>query len=422
MRNVIMNLAVGLSVLSLLVGCATTVGPRVLTNSQVEYNKAVHQVVSEEVLLNIVRRRYYEAPQFLTIASIVSQVSNTRDASVNGSGQFNHGQGPNYGAGVGAGVGYSDSPSISIVPRADEQITKQLTQRIFYDIPAQLANVGYPFDLVLALTVESVGNAHGPQFGIERNFRPGTKEYVELIQRIRSLIDKNQLLAGTILLNDPYNDITYTPDKVSIQDQMTAVGLGTGMGRFRSFDGGKTYYFTDQNYYSFLWINEEARDTEDGRRVIELLNVTREPLRRLWKVEGSHVPTGPDYSWQTNNPPRDILSLWPRSFYSVLNFLAFSVQVPEEEVAEGRAFSIEAYEKAVEEGVAVDLAKYLTVHWSASRPDNAFVAIEHRGKWFYIDDRDADSKRFFNAVYDLFNMAIAPSSGSAGPVLTLPLN
>ncbi len=126
---------------------------------------------------------------------------------------------------------------------------------------------------------------------------------------------------------------------------MAAVGLGTNKGRFRSFDGGKKYYFTDQNYYSFLWIDENARDSEDGRRVIELLNLKRKPLRRLWKVEGSKVVTGPDYSWQTDDPPREILPLWPRSFYSILNFLAFSVQVSEEDVQDGRAFPIETYKQ-----------------------------------------------------------------------------
>ena len=426
MKQVLIKGISGSLAVWMLAGCATTVGPKVLTNSQVEYNVAVQKVVMQEVLLNIVRRRYYEAPQFLTIASIVTQISNSRSAAINGSGQFNTGAGPdtqNYGLGLNGAVSYSDSPAISLVPRADEQVTKQLTQRMFYDTPQVLANVGYPYDLVFALTVESAGNVHGPQFGIERNFRPGTREYVELVGRLRSLIDKNQLIAGTVMLNDPYSAIAYTPDKVSIQDQMTAVGLGTGMGRFRSFDGGKSYYFTDQNYYSFLWIDEAARDTEDGKRIIKLLNLTPDPLYRVWKVENCKVPGGgPDFNWQKNAPPtREYLNLWPRSFYSVLNYLAFSVQVPEEEEQEGRAFSLEAYEKAVADGLAVDLTKYFTVRWSKSRPKNAFVEIQHRGKWFYIDDRDADSKRFFNAVYDLFNITIAPPSQSPGPVLTLPL-
>jgi len=90
-------------------------------------------------------------------------------------------------------------------------------------------------------------------------------------------------------------------------------------------------------------------------------------------------------------------------------------------VEDGRAFSIETYEQAVKDGLAVDLTKYLTIHCSKSRPKDAFVAIRHRGKWFYVDDRDAASKRSFNLIYDLYNIEIASSAPSAGPVLTLPV-
>jgi len=40
----------------------------------------------------------------------------------------------------------------------------------------------------------------------------------------------------------------------------------------------------------------------------------------------------------------------------------------------------------------------------------------------YIDDCDYVSKRFFNAVYDLFNLGVVPSAASTAPVLTLPVN
>jgi hypothetical protein len=110
-----------------------------------------------------------------------------------------------------------------------------------------------------------------------------------------------------------------------------------------------------------------------------------------------------------------------RSFYSVMNFLAYGVKVPPEDEEDGRAFSKKHYDQAVQEGRTVDLADYFVVHWSAKRPEDAFVAVAHRGKWFYIDDRDYVTKRFFNAVYDLFNLEIAPSGGGGGPVLTLPV-
>ena len=132
-------------------------------------------------------------------------------------------------------------------------------------------------------------------------------------------------------------------------------------------------------------------------------------------VDGADLSSEPDR-------PRHQVKLLMRSFYSVMNFLAYGVRVPPDDEEDGRAFSTKCYEQAVAEGRAVDLADHFAVHWSTRRPRNAFVAVAHRGKWFYIDDRDPVSKRFFNAVYDLFNLEIAPSGGGGGPVLTLPVN
>ena len=46
-----------LFVVLLLSGCSTF-GPQLVLKSHVEYNKAVEQVIQEELLLKIVRRRY----------------------------------------------------------------------------------------------------------------------------------------------------------------------------------------------------------------------------------------------------------------------------------------------------------------------------------------------------------------------------
>jgi hypothetical protein len=110
-----------------------------------------------------------------------------------------------------------------------------------------------------------------------------------------------------------------------------------------------------------------------------------------------------------------------RSFYSVLNLLAYGIDVPPKDEEEGRAFTKASYDQAVREGRAVDLSDKFVVRSSRERPADAFVAVKHRGSWFYVDDRDYVSKRFFNAVYDLFNMEIAPSGGGGGPILTVPV-
>jgi hypothetical protein len=78
-----------------------------------------------------------------------------------------------------------------------------------------------------------------------------------------------------------------------------------------------------------------------------------------------------------------------RTFYSVLNLLAYGINVPPEDEEEGRAFTKASYDKAVSEGRAVDLSNKFVVHSSkGKRPENAFVAVKHRGTWFYVDDRD----------------------------------
>jgi hypothetical protein len=406
-----------LFVVLLLSGCSTF-GPQLVLNSHVEYNKAVTQVIQEELLLNIVRRRYYEAPQFLTVSSINSTMSTS--ASVSGGSAFGN-QGTPTTGNVGGSVGFSDSPTITFTPRQGHEILGPLTSRMSVGTLGMMANAGYRFDFLLSLIAEGVTGVRGAQAGVGTDFRPGDPEYVELIEAIGRLIDKGQLIVGTFSWNDPYSDIAYDRDQVTIENQITAIALGGGTGRFRSYDGGETYYFTDKNNYPAMWIDSDARTSGDGKRVIELLNLQPTPLKRVWTFAPSRVIDGTDFENVADDPRPDV-KMRLRSFYSVLNLLAYGIKVPEKDEEEGRVFTKALYDKAVSEGRAVDLSNKFVVHSSrGDRPANAFVAVQHRDIWFYVDDRDYASKRFFNAIYDLFNMEIAPSAGGGGPILTVPV-
>jgi len=402
----------------LFLSACSTFGPQLVLNSHTEYNKAVEQVIQEELLLNIVRRRYYEAPQFLTVSSINSTMSTS--ASVSAGSAFGN-QGTPTTGNVGGSFNWSDSPTITFTPRQGNEILGPLTARMSPNVLAMMANAGYRFDFLVALTAEGLTSVRGPQTGVGTDFRPGDPEYIELIESIGRLIDKGQLIVGTFSWNDPYGDIAYDRDQITIENQITAIALGGGTGRFRSYDGGKTYYFTDKNNYPAMWIDPDARTSGDGKRVIELLNLQPTPLKRVWTFAPSRVVDGTDFE-NVADDPRPEIKMRMRSFYSVLNLLAYGIKVPPKDEEEGRVFTKDLYNKAVREGRAVDLSEKFTVHSSSGdRPANAFVAVQHRDIWFYVDDRDYASKRFFNAVYDLFNMEIAPSGGGGGPILTVPV-
>ena len=78
-------LAAAASILAAVAGCASTRGPALVVDSHVEYNKAVGQVLKEELLLNVVRRRYLESPQFLNVSSISSNFTTSTGFGVGAS-------------------------------------------------------------------------------------------------------------------------------------------------------------------------------------------------------------------------------------------------------------------------------------------------------------------------------------------------
>src|SRR5262249_13875843 len=108
-----------------------------------------------------------------------------------------------------------------------------------------------------------------------------------------------------------------------------------------------------------------------------------------------------------------------RSLLGVLYFLSQSVEVPPEDVQAGLVTVTED-----DHGQPFDWSlitrKIMTIHSQQKRPDNAFIAVQHRGAWFYIADDAQTSK----APWGLLNTLFALQSASAqrkSPLLTLPI-
>ena len=62
----------------------------------------------------------------------------------------------------------------------------------------------------------------------------------------------------------------------------------------------------------------------------------------------------------------------------------------------------------------------LSVKYSKIKPREAYVTIQHKGYWFYIDDADIESKRTFVLLLQLYNLQSTTVKQDA-PILTLPL-
>ena len=56
---------------------------------------------------------------------------------------------------------------------------------------------------------------------------------------------------------------------------------------------------------------------------------------------------------------------------------------------------------------------------SKKQPKDSFAAVRYLGHWFYIDNRDIDSKRALGLIIALFRL-LALTGGGAEPILSLP--
>ena len=91
-------------------------------------------------------------------------------------------------------------------------------------------------------------------------------------------------------------------------------------------------------------------------------------------------------------------------FYSVSGY----IDVPEDHITEGRTFST----------FVPDNAPLLQIHSSKDKPDIDFVSIKMRDFWYYIDDRDLNSKTTFGILQILLSLA-KDSNPSKGPLISI---
>jgi hypothetical protein len=125
------------------------------------------------------------------------------------------------------------------------------------------------------------------------------------------------------------------------------------------------------------------------------------------------------------NAPKEglnYLDLETRSLLQVLFFLSHGVMVPPEHRGSGIApMTIDADGREFDWQQVLDGLFQVCHAKGHHRPPYAHVAIRYHDYWFYIDERDRDSKATFALIVELSRLELQGKSGSSAPVLTLPL-
>ena len=382
----------------LLAGCS--IGPLALKENHIGYNQAVRQVVNEELLLNIVRMRYGDPTQYLSVASITSQLT------LGGSFSGNVDVAPTITSGSALlGIDYADSPTLSLVPRTGEEVAEQLLSPINVRNLAYIATLGFGPRTVLGLLTSNINGIRGIEMRLDANWKGEESELFRVVDLIAEL--GNEIDIGFVRVFDPYMPLSVKSEALKPTDLVAAVQTNS---HWRSKDGGTTYNLTREDSTPVVWISEKGKASPAGRALMSLLSLDpAAPFYRIVRTESLNRPT----------KLLDRLFVETRSFQAVLQAVSLGVEAPADDLENGSIERIGDQSSGTQFREA--LHRRFSIQSSDSSPDHAAVAVQYRDHWFYIDDHDHAAKTSFTLIANLFDLQVKGPSKDSEPVLTLPV-
>lgn len=356
-RGVLLGLLVALGVV-LVTGCAS-LGPASVPRDRIDYAGAIADSWREQTLLNIVKLRYFDAPAFLEVSSVIG--SYTMEGSINaqdrvyGSSSTAASREPIRTLGI---LGsYVDHPTITYTPVTGKKYIDSLLRPIPPEAVFAMIQGGHPADFILGLSVEAINGIYNSSAGLLRA-RTGDPRFARVIQALRRLQDAAALEIRT---------------EEHHHHEVTLIG-------FRAH------------------VSSEA--DADIRLVREALGIGAQ-AKELTLTFGAAA----------GRPGQ--LTVLTRSMLKILANLSSGVEIPKADIASGRATREPVATKRLR---GFPIAR---IHSGEERPTDAYVAVRYRDHWFWIDDRDLESKRVFTFLL-VFSSIAETGAVPQVPVITVP--
>jgi len=371
----------------LITGC--TFGPHQLKDGHLAYNETVRLVSDQELLLNIVRLRYLDTIEFMSISSISSQLAFS--VSVGTSLGEEAGQSTNIGLGEAA---WASRPTFTFIPQRGGDFAKMVTTPVPVSVLANLAAADWDIPVLFQLMAQDVnGNENMTGFI--------SKEFLDFTNLLGDLQKRADLYFGTIEARENLSDPIPTAS-ISGADLIEAAKSEY---RFDLDESGKNYVLTKPLNQPVLYIPQEA---PERKRLFELLH--------LQHLKGPYVELQAGKYPEEALDEINLIMVSTRSILDTIAYLAGGVEVPEAHIANGWATAT----WPVDAAQTNDLKGLVRIHVSENRPKES-LAVRHRGYWFYLAENDSRSKLAFLTLAEILRMALSPSENAKTPILTLPV-
>lgn len=340
-------------------GCAG-VGHGRIEGERSNYNVAIQRSNDEQLLLNLVRLRYRDTPFFLEVSSVATQF--TYSAGANAGGRLQSGVAGLFNIGADAAV--VERPTVTYAPLQGEDFIHRFLSPVPMQTVVLLARTGWSLERVLRVCLQKLGplknapNASGPT--------PASAPVYEPFLRAAKLA-------------------------VAIYQKQ---GLEVSLGSDGDISG------------LVLQFNDRGSKLPQTAELLKLLGMPQ-GVKKVFFTTGV-VPDNKPY-----------LKVEARSLIGIMYYLSHGVDTPEADRDKGRVtVTLDKDGQLFDWGLVTgDLMKIKT---SQGKPENAIVAVEYRGEWYYLEDSDLSAKSTFSMLGQLFSL----QSGNAKaliPTLTLPV-
>jgi hypothetical protein len=344
-------------------GACTAMGPMSVPHDRIEYSTSIGDSWKKQTLLNIVKLRYGDVPSFLEVAQVVAgyQFQTAIGGSVTAANGNAALVGPlTVGGSATAANTYTDRPTVVYAPLTGTDFLKALMTPIPPHAVLFMLQSGYAATQLLPIVLDSINGLTNASLRQRRLADPTFERLVTL------LLEAQLANALQIRIDRPKEG---PPTSVIVFRQSTdpqAVAMG-----------------------------------QEVRRLLGL----RPDVLQLNVYYGGYA--GRD----------DEIDMATRSMLQIMLEFAAMVRVPAFDVTQQRATPGLTDANAANPR-AEDAIRIVS---TASRPNDAYVAVEYGNRWFWIADTDIRSKLTFASLMLLFSLSDTGVAGSR-PVVTIPTN
>jgi hypothetical protein len=330
-------------------------GPASVPRDRMGYAGAIGVSWKEQMLLNIVKQRYLDTPVYMEISSVISSYELAAGISLAAT-VFPRASASSNQT-FGATGSYTEWPTVTYAPLTGERLVNALLRPIAPETIFAMISAGHPADFILRATVRAINGVHNGSTSPVRA-RPEHPRFGEVIEALRRIEQ-----AGAL--------------GVRIEKQGAETQTFITFRRSAGADAGRDI--------------EQVKDALGVEPKIDELRLVSGAVRRR----------------------PDEIALLTRSMQELIGELATGVDVPEQDLLEGRA----SPRPVAADGGAPPLLVH--IRSSVEPPADAYAAVRYRERWFWVDDRDLRSKRVFMFLM-MFSSLAETGAVPQAPVLTIP--